>query len=89
MKGFSVQSRVKHNFVEFRVISEGDKQQWIRNINGLLIYNPKKTIICEAQAKKLNLFPELKGEQNSCSSEKERKVNALALRADEGRDNLR
>ena len=58
---------------------------------GLLIYNPKKTIICEAQAKKLNLFPELikTGEQKSCSSEKERKVNALALRADEGRDNLR
>ena len=27
--------------------------------------------------------------QNGCSSEKERKVNALALRADEGRDNLR
>ena len=46
-----------------------------------------KTIMCEAQAKKLNLF---KREQaNGCSSEKERKVNALALRADEGRDNLR
>ena len=30
------------------------------------------------------------GEQrNGCSSEKERKVNALALRADEGRDYLR
>ena len=27
--------------------------------------------------------------QNGCSSEKERKVNALALRADEGRDYLR
>ena len=27
--------------------------------------------------------------QDGCSSEKERKVNALALRADEGRDNLR
>ena len=47
-----------------------------------------KTIICEAQAKKAeNLFQENK--QNGCSSEKERKVNALALRADEGRDNLR
>ena len=52
-----------------------------------------KTIICEAQAKKLKLFREIrKGsgeEQDGCSSEKERKVNALALRADEGRDNLR
>ena len=46
-----------------------------------------KTIICEAQAKKLNLF--LENKQNGCSSEKERKVNALALRADEGRDYLR
>ena len=27
--------------------------------------------------------------QNGCSSEKERKVNALALRAEEGRDYLR
>ena len=27
--------------------------------------------------------------QNGCSSEKEHKVNALALRADEGRDYLR
>ena len=58
-------------------------------LKGLLIYNPK-TIICEAQAKKLNLFPKKNGEQrNGCSSEKERKVNALALRADEGRDYLR
>ena len=61
-----------------------------KNQKVFLIYNPK-TIICEAQAKKLNLFPEKKnGEQrNGCSSEKERKVNALALRADEGRDYLR
>ena len=51
-----------------------------------------KTIICEAQAKKLNLLGFRKiqeNKQNGCSSEKERKVNALALRADEGRDNLR
>ena len=40
--------------------------------------------------KKLNLFPErMEKKQESCSSEKERKVNALALRADEGRDYLR
>ncbi len=34
----------------------------------------------------------LKGKENearSCSSEKERKVNALAPKAEEGRDNLR
>ena len=55
------------------------------------IHNPR-TIICEAQAIKAgSKFPKLKiGERkNGCSSEKERKVNALALRADEGRDNLR
>ena len=47
-----------------------------------------KTIICEAQARKLKNFPN--GEKaKGCSSEKERKVNALALRADEGRDYLR
>ena len=71
------------------------QQQWIIKPKGLLIYNPK-TIICEAQAKKSwicfegILEREYHGEkQNGCSSEKERKVNALALRADEGRDNLR
>ena len=50
-----------------------------------------KTIICEAQAIKAE-FVSVKNygeKQNGCSSEKERKVNALALRADEGRDNLR
>ena len=47
-----------------------------------------KTIICEAQAiKSWICFKRIK--QNGCSSEKERKVNALALRADEGRDYLR
>ena len=69
----------------------GDKQQWIIKPKGLLIYNP--TIICEAQAKKLEKFPKLWKEKmenkKGCSSEKERKVNALALRADEGRDYLR
>ena len=72
----------------------GDKQQWIIKPKGLLIYNPK-TIICEAQAKKAEFVSSVLeiiryGEkQNGCSSEKERKVNALALRADEGRDYLR
>ena len=56
------------------------------NTNGLLIYNPN-TIICEAQAKKLENSKIV--ENKSCSSEKERKVNALALRAEEGRDYLR
>ena len=53
------------------------------------LFMTTQTIICEAQAKKLNLFPIINGEQNGCSSEKERKVNALALRAEEGRDYLR
>ena len=46
---------------------------------------PNKTIICEAQAKSLKF----QNRRESCSSEKERKVNALALRAEEGRDYLR
>ena len=47
-----------------------------------------KTIICEAQAIEASF---LYGEKakDGCSSEKERKVNALALRAEEGRDKLR
>ena len=51
-----------------------------------------KTIICEAQAIKaefVSVRKIMEKKQNGCSSEKERKVNALALRADEGRDNLR
>ena len=52
-----------------------------------------KTIICEAQAKMLNskvsFQREWRKSENGCSSEKEHKVNALALRADEGRDYLR
>ena len=92
MKGFSVQSRVKNKqFRRIQIIIWRRHNSELIKPKGLLIYNPKKTIICEAQAKKLNLFPELIkiGEQKSCSSEKERKVNALALRADEGRDYLR
>ena len=55
-----------------------------------LIYNPK-TIICEAQAIKAEKrnFQNWRTRIKGCSSEKERKVNALALRADEGRDYLR
>ena len=56
---------------------------------GNLFREPQpKTIICEAQAKKLNLEERIKNKR-SCSSEKEHKVNALAPRAEEGRDNLR
>ena len=38
---------------------------------------------------KTSSFSFLKREQQGRSSKEERKVNALALRADEGRDNLR
>ena len=55
---------------------------------GFLIYNPK-TIICEAQAIIKPKYFEKREIAKGCSSEKERKVNALALRADEGRDYLR
>ena len=58
--------------------------------NGLLICNPNNNYLRSSSNKKLNLFSELKGEEaKGCSSEKERKVNALALRAEEGRDYLR
>ena len=56
-------------------------------MKGLFIYNPS-TIICEAQAiAKLERLRERS--KRGCSSEKERKVNALALGAEEGRDYLR
>ena len=64
-----------------------DKQQWIIKPKGLLIYNPK-TIICDSSSKKAENIP-VRRIANGCSSEKERKVNALALRAEEGRDYLR
>ena len=50
-----------------------------------------KTIICEDQAIKAEklLNSKIMENKEGCSSEKERKVNALALRADEGRDYLR
>ena len=57
-------------------------------LKGLLIYNPKNNYL-RSSSKKAELVSKIYGEQNGCSSEKERKVNALALRADEGRDNLR
>ena len=71
----------------------GDKQQWIIKPKGLLIYNPKQ-LFAKLKQKSWICFKGIllntNGEkQNGCSSEKERKVNALALRAEEGRDYLR
>ena len=58
-----------------------------------LIYNPKKEqLFAKLKQKKLNIpksWKRLRRIANGCSSEKERKVNALALRAEEGRDYLR
>ena len=59
-----------------------------------LLLTTQNTIFCEAQAIKAGFVSnfcktEWRKKQNGCSSEKERKVNALAQRADEGRDNLR
>ena len=61
------------------------QEQWSFNLQ------PKQTIICEAQAIKAEKrnFQNWRTRIKGCSSEKERKVNALALRADEGRDYLR
>ena len=54
-------------------------------------YNPKQLFAkLKQKAEIVSRDPKGSGEeQDGCSSEKERKVNALALRADEGRDNLR
>ena len=49
-------------------------------------HNP--TIICESQARERSLFNK-EERAKDCSSEEEHKVNALASRAEEGRDNLR
>ena len=50
----------------------------------------EKQLFAKLKQKSWNLFSKkIENKQNGCSSEKERKVNALALRADEGRDNLR
>ena len=52
---------------------------------------PKNNYL-RSSSKKAEFVSEIRNygeKQNGCSSEKERKVNALALRADEGRDNLR
>ena len=64
-----------------------------KNQKVFLIYNPKnKQLFAKLKQKKLNIPKTRKSKRriaNGCSSEKERKVNALALRADEGRDYLR
>ena len=48
---------------------------------------PKNNYLRSSMQKKLKFLKRIK--ENNCSSEKEHKVNALALRADEGRDYLR
>ena len=55
-------------------------------------YNPKQLFAKLKQKAEIvsNMIERsMEKKQDGCSSEKERKVNALALRADEGRDNLR
>ena len=52
-----------------------------------LIYNPKQ-LFAKLKQLKAEYF-EIREIAKGCSSEKERKVNALALRAEEGRDYLR
>ena len=59
VKGFSVQKKWEKTISS--ALSErllkADKNQWIIKPKGLLIYNPIKTIICEAQAIKKLKFP--------------------------------
>ena len=55
---------------------------------GLLIYNPKQ-LFAKLKQLKAEYISKKREIAKGCSSEKERKVNALALRADEGRDYLR
>ena len=60
-------------------------QKWRQKQCKQASLQPKKNNYLRAQAKKANL----ERTRGSCSSEKEHKVNALAPRAEEGRDNLR
>ena len=87
--GFSVQKKWEQ-FRQHQIeISEADKEKvWIKRSFNL---QPKKQLFAKLkQLKAERIFPEFLGEKaKGCSSEKERKVNALALRADEGRDYLR
>ena len=54
---------------------------------------PKENNYLRSSSKKAEYSQDIRKDKrriaNGCSSEKERKVNALALRADEGRDYLR
>ena len=88
--GMKEESFNKNNFVSIR-------QQYLRRTKEReleetkrLFYNLQpKTIICEAQAIKAENISKKREIAKGCSSERERKVNALALRAEEGRDYLR
>ena len=60
----------------------------MKNVKKSRSFQHNPTIICETQAKRAVFFFK-KEKQQGRSSKEERKVNALALRADEGRDNLR
>ena len=92
-KGFSVQKK----WEQFRRLQEeswgGQNKRKNERLRSFYFLQPKLQLFAKLKQKKLNLFQisvRQNGEkQNGCSSEKERKVNALALRADEGRDNLR
>ena len=92
-KGFSVQKK----WEQFRRLQEeswgGQNKRKNERLRSFYFLQPKIQLFAKLKQKKLNLFQisvRQNGEkQNGCSSEKERKVNALALRADEGRDNLR
>ena len=57
------------------------------NLKGLLNLQPKQ-LFAITQARS-DLGDSRESSKRGCSSEKEHKVNALAPRADEGRDNLR
>ena len=89
--GRAIQSMKLYTISSSWFNDQDGQQQWIIKPNGLFNLQPKKTIICEAQAIKAEKVINSKKMENKegCSSEKERKVNALALRADEGRDYLR
>ena len=58
-----------------------------KEITLIFKYNPKQ-LFAKLKQLKAEIFRK-REIAKGCSSEKERKVNALALRADEGRDYLR
>ena len=80
----------KNNFVEPDQKIGGDTTVNYKTKRSFNL-QPTKNNYLRSSSKKAGTYflRRIENKQDGCSSEKERKVNALALRADEGRDYLR